>query len=75
MNKYKPEIARIVRNQQKITEELAFIHAGAEKEKLVKEKAGTKTTQRALVPRPTPKVNPRASTVDLKTIGNMNAQH
>ena len=31
MNKYKPEIARIQRNQQHNTEELAFIQAGSEK--------------------------------------------
>jgi hypothetical protein len=33
MNKYKPEIARIQRNPQKNTEELAFDQAGGEKEK------------------------------------------
>ena len=75
MNKYKPEVARIVRNQQKNTEELAFIQAGAEKEKLVKAKAGDKATRRVLVPRPTPKVNPHASTVVLMPTGNMNSQN
>ena len=69
MNKRKPEIAHIVRNQQKNTKELAFIQAGAEKEKLTKAKAGNKATP------PTPKVNPHASTVVLKTTGNKNAQN
>ena len=45
MNKYKPEIARIQRNQQNNTEKLAFIQAGSEKEKLAKAaKAGLKAT-------------------------------
>ena len=45
MNKYKPEVARIQRNQQNNTEELAFVQAGSEKEKLAKAaKAGLKAT-------------------------------
>ena len=44
MDKYKPEIARVVRNPQKNTEELAFIQAGAKKEKLTKAKASNKAS-------------------------------
>ena len=69
VNKYKPEVAHGVQNQQKNKEELAFIQAGAEKEKMVKAKGGN------MVPRPTPKVNPHASTVLLMPTGNMNAKN
>ena len=47
MNKYKPEIARIQRNPQKNTEELAFIQAGGEKEKKL---AQAKATDKAVPP-------------------------
>ena len=76
MNKYKPEVARIQRNHQTNTEDLAFVQAGTEKAKI--DKANSNKASPHAVPTRSNQmrmVRSHASTVVLRTTGSMNAQN